>query len=428
MTKRENAIPVMSKYNSLDDIFADDDFHLIEEQKKVNSSRTADERLFDSFKEIEAFIEKTGREPGPNTANVTEYSLYSRLKGIRNDLGKIEQLKSYDNLDLLPDIEIEHAEDPAHQEKKYKTKPQSLDEILNDDSFDLISGDDEGLFDFKHVPKETERESADFVARRKPCRDFEKFEHFFEMVQKDLASGKRKLVDFKQGNLREGSYYVHNGILFYLAEINITQKEHYREDGTRVREDGRTRCIFENGTESNMLKRSVEKILYANGRVVTENVDETNNEFLENFNVISEEDEETGYIYVLKSKSNKEVINSISNLYKIGYSNIEIPERIKNAEKEVTYLYAPVEFIAGWQCYNMNPQKFEQLLHNFFGKACLNVDVFDGKGRRYTPREWFIAPLDVIRQAVELLITGKIVEYRYDSENEVIEKRKNNKL
>jgi len=83
-------------------------------------------------------------------------------------------------------------------------------------------------------------------------------------------------------------------------------------------------------------------------------------------------------------------------------------------------LYAPVEFIAGWQCYNMNPQKFEQLLHNFFGSACLNIDVFDENGRRYTPREWFIAPLDVIRQAVELLTSGNIVDYKYDTINEVI--------
>ena len=405
------------KYSSLDDVFNDDEFHLVEEKKKESSSRTADERLIDSYEEIQQFVRKHGKEPEPNTSNISEYQLYSRLKGIRDDPEKIDQLNEYDSESLLPSVEVSEPSSPNY---KTSSKPESLDDILEDEDLDLISGDDEGLFDFKHVPKEDQRASADFVARRKPCKDFEKFEHLFEMVQKDLAAGKRKLTDFKQGNLREGSYYVHNGILFFLAEINITQKEHYKPDGTRVREDGRTRCIFENGTESNMLKRSVEKILYENGKVVTENVDETNKEFLENFNVVTDEDEETGYIYILKSKSNREEINSIPNLYKIGYSNIEIPERIKNAEKEATYLYAPVEFIAGWQCYNMNPQKFEQLLHNFFGSACLNIDVFDENGRRYTPREWFIAPLDVIRQAVELLTSGNIVDYKYDTINEVI--------
>ena len=405
------------KYSSLDDVFNDDEFHLVEEKKKESSSRTADERLIDSYEEIQQFVRKHGKEPEPNTSNISEYQLYSRLKGIRDDPEKIDQLNEYDSESLLPSVEVSEPSSPNY---KTSSKPESLDDIFEDEDLNLISGDDEGLFDFKHVPKEDQRASADFVARRKPCKDFEKFEHLFEMVQKDLAAGKRKLTDFKQGNLREGSYYVHNGILFFLAEINITQKEHYKPDGTRVREDGRTRCIFENGTESNMLKRSVEKILYENGKVVTENVDETNKEFLENFNVVTDEDEETGYIYILKSKSNREEINSIPNLYKIGYSNIEIPERIKNAEKEATYLYAPVEFIAGWQCYNMNPQKFEQLLHNFFGSACLNIDVFDENGRRYTPREWFIAPLDVIRQAVELLTSGNIVDYKYDTINEVI--------
>ena len=263
----------------------------------------------------------------------------------------------------------------------------------------------------------SERDSADFVARRKPCKDFEKFEENFKKVQIDLSKNIRRLIKFHEKHLIPGTYFVHNGILLLLENTFDLKEDSFGKI------DGRTTVIFENGTESFMKLRSLGKNLFQNGKTVTENVDETNKEFLENYNVISDEDEETGYIYVLKSKSKNEEISSISNLYKIGYSNIEIPDRIKNAEKEATYLYAPVEFIAGWQCYNMNPQKFEQLLHNFFGSACLNVDVFDNNGRRYTPREWFISPLDIIRQAVELLITGKIVEYRYDLENEIIEKR-----
>ena len=84
---------------------------------------------------------------------------------------------------------------------------------------------------------------------------------------------------------------------------------------------------------------------------------------------------------------------------------------------EPTYLMAPVEYLAGWQCYNMNAQKFEQLIHNFFGKSCLEVDVFDEKGKRHTPREWFIAPLSVVEQAIELIISGEIVNYSYDAED-----------
>jgi len=410
-------MPNNEKYNSLDEIFNDDDFHLIEEKKKESSARTADERLVDSYKEIQDFVEKHDREPEPNTKNVSEYQLYSRLKGIREDPQKVAQLRGHDEKGLLPKSEVSEPDSEGYKASK---KPESLEDILEDEGLGLISGEDEGLFDFKHVPKEDQRASADFVARRKPCKDFDKYEHLFKQVQKELAAGKRKLADFRQGNLQEGHYYVHNGLLFLLENINITQKEHYKPDGTRVRKDGRTRCIFENGTESNMLKRSVEKILYANGKVVTENVEETNKKFEEKFSSITDEDEEAGYIYVLKSKSQDKQIASIQNLYKIGYSKSKVPERIKNAENEPTYLMAPVEYVAAWRCYNMNPQKFEQLIHNFFGSSCLEVDVFDEKGRRHTPREWFIAPLDVIEKAIQLIISGEIVDYKYEPESEAI--------
>ena len=239
--------------------------------------------------------------------------------------------------------------------------------LIKMDLLGLLNDDSEGLFDLKHVqPYDKERAAAEFIARRKPCKDFEKYVSLFKMVQNDLKNSKRTLVDFKQGNLRENTFYVHNGVLFYLEKINITQKEYYKSDGTRVREDGRTRCIFENGTESNMLKRSIEKILYANGKVVTENLDSSNEEFLKHFNNISEVDQETGFIYILKSKSTKKEIQEINNLFKIGYSSTTVEERIKNAAQEPTYLMADVRIVMTYNCYNMNPLKLENILHNFF--------------------------------------------------------------
>lgn len=393
----------------LAEIFNSDSLGLLKVLPKSSPARNADERLLASFQEIVDFYERNNnQEPTPNPSNIAEYQLYSRLKNLRESEEKILALASVDKYNLLQSI---------------KQEINSIDDIFSDNTFDLLNTDSEGLFDFKHTPKEYERASAEFVARRKPCKDFKKYEPLFKEIQKDLANKKRKLIDFAQRNLVEGSYYVHNGVLFLLENINITQKEHYKPDGTRVREDGRTRCIFENGTESNMLKRSVEKILYANGKVVTENIDKVNEDFIENFSAITEEDEEAGYIYVLKSRSTDNRITSIQNLFKIGYSKTEVTERIKNAEKEPTYLMAPVDYIAGWKCYNMNPQKFEQLIHNFFGNSCLEIDVFDEKGKRYTPREWFIAPIEVIEQTIELIINGKVINYKYDAENMTIIKR-----
>lgn len=394
----------MDKFQTLEDIFANDQFDILNVKPKVSSARNADERLSSSFGEVNDFFAKYDKEPQANPGNISEFQLYSRLKSIRADIEKMQSLEQQDIHGLL----------------NFEAKEiNSIDDIFNDDTFDLLE-DDTDLFDFKHTPKTDERMATDFVAKRKSLKDFHKYEPLFKEIQSDLATGKRKLVDFKMDNLRIGAYYVHNGVLFLLEEINITKKEHYREDGTRVREDGRTKCIFENGTQSNMLKRSVEKILYANGKVVSENIEKVNESFIEKFSAITDEDEAAGYIYVLRSKSKDERITEIDNLYKIGYSKVEVEERIKNAEKDPTYLMASVKIITSWKCYNMNPQKLEQLLHNFFGKSCLNIDVFDEKKRRHTPREWFIAPIDVIEQAIELIISGEVIIYIYDQKNLVI--------
>ncbi len=409
----------MDKVSILDAIFNNDPLGLLNVKPKKSNARTADERLLASFQEINDFVESNSKEPEPNPLNISEYQLYSRLKSLREDLEKLEQLKSHAIHDLLPELEIDQVNEPQAKYSKPK-EINSLDDLLNDDSLDVLGGDTEGLFDFKHTPKDYDRAQADFVARRRPCKDFDKYEQLLKEVQKDLVHGKRKLIDFKQNNLKEKAFYVHNGILFYLEDINIFQKEHYKDDGTRVREDGRTRCIFENGTESNMLKRSVEKILYVNGRVVTENIEKVNERFIESFSTVTNEDEEVGYIYVLESNSIDERISAIQDLYKIGYSKMEVEERIKNAENQPTYLMAPVSIIGAWKCYNMNPQKMEQLMHNFFGNSCLEIDVFDKQGTRHTPREWFVVPIKVIEQAIELIINGMIVRYRFDAENLII--------
>jgi hypothetical protein len=60
------------------------------------------------------------------------------------------------------------------------------------------------------------------------------------------------------------------------------------------------------------------------------------------------------------------------------------------------------------------------LPHNFFGSSCLNIDVIDEKGKRYMPREWFIGPYEVIEEAIAINISGEVVEYRYDAEEERI--------
>jgi hypothetical protein len=393
------------KESILKEIFDNDPFGLLNIIPKKSAAHTSDERLASSFDEINDFFENNEREPKPDPTNISEYKLYSTLRGLRENEEKMMALEPQDKYGLL------------NIEKKEIT---SLDDILGDDSLDILGDDAEGLFTFKHTPKDYEKAKADFIGKRFKCKDFGKYEHLFKEVQDDLALGKRKLVDFKEPNLREGNYYIHNGILFLLESITYEREDHYKKDGTRVRRDGRTKCVFENGTESNILLRSVEKNLYKNGKVVTQNVDEVIEEFTETFSGITKEDKETGHIYILTSLSEKEEIASLNNLYKIGYSSTSVQERIKNAENEPTYLMAPVKIESSWICYNMNAQKFESLIHRFFGHTCLEIDVFDNNGIRHTPREWFIVPLNTIEEAIYFIISGKIVDYKYDVKREKI--------
>ena len=403
----------MDKEKILEEIFNNDPFGLLKVHVRYSSVRTEDEMLADKFNEIVLYYENNNyTEPTPNILDVKEYELYSRLKSLRENPDNIEKLTALDIYGLL---------------HNHKQEINSFDDIFNDKIFSLLNSDTEGLFDFKHTPKEYDKANTDFIARRKPCKNFKKYEALFKEIQSDLANNKRKLIPFTESLLKPGNFYVNNGILLFLESVDYRKRIWRRgeKEPNRVREfeDGRTRTIFENGTESKMLLRSLAKALIMNGRAVTENIHKVNMDFESTLKSITDEDQEAGFIYVLKSKSKDSRIASMQNLYKIGYSKTDITERIKNAEKEPTYLMAPVDYIAGWKCYNMKPQKFEQLIHNFFGKSCLEVDVFDEKGKRHSPREWFIAPLEVIEQAVDLIINGKVVNYRYDPENMTIIKR-----
>jgi len=382
----------MAIKGSLEDIFNDDPYGLLDIKPAGALARNADERLVASFEEINAFYEKNNRVP--NSGNgVQEHQLRSRLNGIRSDMQKVEMLKPYDQFNLL----------------KINQKPiENINDIWDDDDFGLLETSAESIFDLKHVPKETTM--PDYIASRKPCLDFANFEHLFIACHQDLGLKRRKLYPFKnEQQIDKGYFFVLKGILLYVAEVSEKEKT-----GGKV--NARLRCIFENGTESDMLLRSLAAELYKNGRRVTEKTEK----LLDNFNSISAEDKESGYIYVLRSLSENAEIMATKNLYKIGFSTTEVEERIKNAHLEPTYLFAPVIIVSAFKCYNMNTQKLELLLHTFFGNSCLNIDIFDKDAKRYTPREWFIAPIDVIEQAIEFIITGDIVNYKYEPKSEMI--------
>ncbi len=397
----------MSKKKTLEDIFNDDELGILDSKPKNSNVKTEDERLIESFQEINAFFEKNYREP--EATNVTEFKLLSRLKALRKDAKKVEILKSYDSHNLL----------------NAKEEVKSVADILNDDDLGILDTDETlSIFKLKNVKSTSERAETDFTARRKAMKDkdFAPYETQFKKVHKELREGKRKLKEFKdvEKNLEEGKYYVLDGVLLFLEKDGSED----RQIGDRTRKDGRTITVFENGTLSNMFYRSLAKALYNNGSIVSDTDKDAEEELFKNANIVSEEDVQTGWIYVLRSKSTNPKIASINDLYKIGFSSVDVNERIKNASKESTYLYADVHLLDKYACYNMDAQKFEHLIHRFFADVCLNVDVFDSKGKRITPREWFVAPRPIIDKVVTLILSGEIVDYKYDNTNRVLSKSK----
>ena len=388
---------------TLDDIFEDDDFGLLDSKAKTSTIKSEEDRLADSFEEINTFFDKNKREP--NKSSMSEYGLMAKLKNFRENEAQKKVLKPYDRHNLLGYVEM---------------AVQTVDDIFADEEFKKLTSDhDLDIFKFRHTPRLEERAEADFVAQRKPLKEkeFEKYEKMFFQVHKEIKEGKRKFAEFKdlEKHLVEGQFYLLDGLLLFLEKVNLKREQENLKDSTLRRKDGRTRIIFENATLSNMLYRSLGKSLYNNGKMITNTNENIEQDLFVNTGLVKEEDIQSGWIYVLKSKSTKKELVEIKDLYKIGFATHSVDERIKNAKNEATYLFSDVQKVSTYKIYNRNADKLESLLHRFFANACLDIDLFNEKGQRLNPREWFVVPFEVIEEAIELILNGNILNYEYDT-------------
>jgi hypothetical protein len=239
----------------------------------------------------------------------------------------------------------------------------------------------------------------------------------FKQTHEALESGNKQYKPFtSELQITIGAFFILQGMLVYIANIGTKVKKNFGNVNARLH------CVFENGTESYMLLRSLAAALWKT-EGSSEIVDAELKELFDGTKHVEADDEATGFIYVLRSLSNDPKIEDLEDLYKIGFSTQPSIERVKNATQEPTYLMANVQLISEFQTFNLNPQKLEGLLHTFFAEACLNIDVFDNEGKRHTPREWFIVPLHVIEIAIKLLINGEIIHYRYDHRTQSIIER-----
>lgn len=293
-----------------------------------------------------------------------------------------------------------------------------LDDLLNDPLLDR-SEKEISLFDIPADMRKaaSKREKTDYVAKRKPCNDFDTFKNLFSQVHLELQIGKRSLAKLsKTDNIRSGIFFIISGQMVYLAEM---QEKHLNVNNKRF--DCRTRCIYENGTESDILLQTLRKGVMDDGYAITETQEETEQSMFNNEG-LGVNDQVTGYIYILSSLSTLPKIANQKDLYKIGFTINTVEERIANATNDPTYLLAPVKIEASYKIVNLNSHIFESLIHQVLDAVQMQISILDNKGVSYYPKEWYVVPFPVIETIIKKILDGTITKYIYNPQLKCLEK------
>jgi hypothetical protein len=382
--------------------FTDEDDALLEElgveiEAKTDASRTPrEERIIAGFEEIQRFVEQHGHAPQHGEGG----DIFERLYAVRLD--RLREL--VDCRAVLEPLD--------HQGLLVGTEPITAGGCEIDDDALLAQLGVEAvapteITELRHVRSAADKRAAEEIANRQKCEDFANFKPVFEQVQQELSAGLRQTKEFeRKSEIVPGRFYVLGGQKAYVAAM---EEPFTNENGYT---DARLRVIFDNGTESNLLMRSLQRALQkdpAGRRIVEPSAGPL-------FADQSEDgDQASGTIYVLRSKSDHPVVAANRNvLHKIGVTGGDIARRLTNAKQDPTFLMADVEIVATYDLYNINRTRLENLIHRIFGPARLDIEIKDRFGQPVIPREWFLVPVFVVDQAVERIKDGTITSYIYD--------------
>lgn len=372
--------------------------------KKKAKLTPKQERIIAGFEEIQRFVEEHGHVPRLGE----DKDIFERLYATRLD--QIRKLPECN--ELVSDIDTQGLLESSDSEEV------NLEEI-NDDELLAQLGVEEpkpnDITELKHVKTRAEKQAAEEIANRTRCEDFDKFKPLFEEVQRGLVDGSveaKLLKDQKDqdymAQINQGDWFIVNGQKAFVASFSDKRNHGYDKN------DYRLRVIYDNGTENDLLLRSMQKALYedeAGRRIVSLSAGPL-------FDVVTNEDDlASGTIYVLRSELDHPVVNKSRDvIHKIGVTGGDVKKRIANAQNDPTYLMAGVEVVAIYELFNINRNKLEFLIHRFFENAKLEIEIKDRFGKPVVPQEWFLVPLFVIDEVVERIKDGTIGDYRYDTE------------
>lgn len=367
--------------------------------ERDGGASSCEQRIIAGFEEIERFVSENGRLPEHGDGKDIFERLYAvRLNQIRSSQKCREVLRERDHRGILgnePEVSARGKEDPTDEEL--------LAEL---GGVEELGGD---ITKLTNVRPWQEIKAAEEVASRNRCVDFDQFKPIFEKVQECLKSGDRKAIKYQDdAEVEVGDLFILHGQKLYVAECGQPFVNDYG------RNDRRLRVIYDNGTESDLLVRSLQRGLNKdkNSRRITE----PDMGPLFSGEPATDEDLPTGFVYIVRSKSDHPYISeNRSVIHKIGVTGAtDVKRRLVNAKKDPTFLLAEVELVGEVKLSNINRVKLEALLHRFFAEARLDLTLKDRFGEEIVPREWFVVPLPVINEALEKLIDGSIAKYRYD--------------
>ncbi len=382
--------------------FTDEDDELLAElgvevEAKTASARTPrEERIIAGFEEIQRFVEEHGRIP----QHGEDRDIFERLYAVRLD--RIREQREC--RDLVAPLDTQ-----GLLTGEFVASDSDLDEMTDEEILAALEVEDEAatITDLRHVRPAAEKRAAEEIANRERCADFHQFKPLFDQVQKELNTGLRQTRPFElKAEIRPGAWFIVGGQKAYVADMDEIFTN------AQGRTDARLRVIFDNGTESNMLMRSLQRSLHKDeaGRRIT---DPTAGPLFADQTI--DGDEASGTIYVLRSKSDLPIVAENRDvLHKIGVTSGKVERRIANAKLDATFLLADVEIVATYELYNINRSKLENLIHRIFEPARLDIQIKDRFGNPVVPREWFLVPLFAIDEAVEKIKEGTITGYRYD--------------
>lgn len=397
--------------------FTDDDDALLAElgidveAKKIASYTPREERIIAGFEEIQNFVDKNGRLP----SHGEDGDIFERLYAVRLD----QIRKQEECLSLLRDVDRQNL-----LSGDYEINDVMLEDIDDDELLEKLGVDTESnetsITNLKHVKSRAEVRAAEEIANRTPCEDFDKFKPIFATVQKELDSGARttrvirKEAGFLKTDIKKGELFILFGQMLYVANVGETIKA---PNGST---DARLRVIYANGTESNILLRSLQRAIYKDdtSRHIT---DPTAGPLFSD--EASETDQESGTIYVLRSLSDHpDIVGRRDVLHKIGVTKNDVEKRISNAKNDPTFLLSDVEVVATYKLSNINRTKLEGLLHKFLSSARMDVEIKDRFGKPVVAREWFLVPIFVIDEIVEKIRSNEISNYYYDLKSATLKK------